>query len=170
MWNSYYISQWIIDWIITEIFFLCRKVPNLLGLMELIPSSRKRWKRNLHLNNCFLSMSVVNFIKDNLQCLLSLLIKSGTNILHLRQGTNHKRYKQCLKSELVQNLYDQNVWHINVLNYVMAGRAFVVAREVFNHRNVNMLILREWLNDEKRFFVSKFNFVYKQLYLGEEFQ
>ena len=31
----------------------------------------------------------------------------------------------------------------------MTGRAFVVAMEVFHHRNGNILKLWEWLNDEK---------------------
>ena len=34
----------------------------------------------------------------------------------------------------------------------MAGHEFMVAEEVFNHINGNILKLREWLNDEKQFF------------------
>ena len=39
-----------------------------------------------------------------------------------------------------------------VVHYKMAGRAFLVAKEVFHHRNGNILKLWEWLNDEKQFF------------------
>ena len=41
------------------------------------------------------------------------------------------------------------------------GNAFVVA---FHHRNSNILKLWEWLNDEKQFFMFKFNHINKHLY------
>ena len=46
----------------------------------------------------------------------------------------------------------------------MTGRAFVVVKEVFHHGNGNILKLWEWLNDEKEFFLSKFNYVNKYFY------
>ena len=48
----------------------------------------------------------------------------------------------------------------------MAGRAFVVAKEVFHHSN-KILKLWEWLNDEKQFFLSKFNYIDKHFYFEE---
>ena len=53
--------------------------------------------------------------------------------------------------------------------YIMAGNAFVVAKEVFNHRNGDILKLWEWINDEKLFFYSKSNYMNKHLYLGKNF-
>ena len=35
---------------------------------------------------------------------------------------------------------------------IMAGRAFLVAKEVFHHRECSILTLCEWLNDEKQVF------------------
>ena len=52
----------------------------------------------------------------------------------------------------------------------MAGRSFVVAKEVFHHRNENNLKLWEWLNDEKLFFLSKFNYINKHLHLEKNFK
>ena len=34
----------------------------------------------------------------------------------------------------------------------MAGCAFVVAKEIFHHRNGNILKLWEWVNDKKTYF------------------
>ena len=51
----------------------------------------------------------------------------------------------------------------------MAGCAFVFAKEVFHHRNGNILKLWEWLNDEKRFFLFKFNYINKHMYLEKNF-
>ena len=42
---------------------------------------------------------------------------------------------------------------------ILSGCAFVVAKEVFHHRNGNILKLWEWLNDEKNC-----NYVNKHLY------
>ena len=50
----------------------------------------------------------------------------------------------------------------------MAIRAFVVAKEVFHHRNSNILKLWEWLNDEKQFFFSKFNYINKHFYFEKK--
>ena len=36
----------------------------------------------------------------------------------------------------------------------MDGRAYVVAKEIFHHRNGDILTLWEWLNDEKQGFFS----------------
>ena len=48
----------------------------------------------------------------------------------------------------------------------MAGRAFVVARKVFHHRNGNILTLWDWWSDEKHFFFKfKFNYIKKTLVL-----
>ena len=52
--------------------------------------------------------------------------------------------------------------------YIMAGRAFVVAKEVFHHRNGNILKLWEWLNDDKQFFLSKFNYINKHFYFEKK--
>ena len=41
----------------------------------------------------------------------------------------------------------------------MAGRAFVAAKEVFRHRNGNILKLWEWLNDDKQFVSFNFNYI-----------
>ena len=35
----------------------------------------------------------------------------------------------------------------------MAGCVFAIAKEVFHHRNGNILTLYDWLNDEKQFFI-----------------
>ena len=51
----------------------------------------------------------------------------------------------------------------------MAGRAFVVAKEVFHHRKSNILKLWEWLNDEKQFFLSKFNYINKHFHFEKKF-
>ena len=51
----------------------------------------------------------------------------------------------------------------------MAGHAFVVAKEVFHLRNGNILKLWEQLIDEKQFFLSKFNYINKHLYLEKNF-
>ena len=51
----------------------------------------------------------------------------------------------------------------------MAGHAFVVAKEVFHHRNGNILKLWEWLDDETQFFLSKFNYTNKHLNLERNF-
>ena len=53
-----------------------------------------------------------------------------------------------------------------VWDYIMSGHAFVVA---FHHRNNNILKLWEWWNDEKEFFLSKFNHINKHLYLENNF-
>ena len=53
----------------------------------------------------------------------------------------------------------------NDYNYIMTGRAFVVTKEVFHHRKDNILKLWEWWNAEKQFFMSKFNYYNKHLYL-----
>ena len=47
----------------------------------------------------------------------------------------------------------------------MAGHAFVVAREILHHRNGNILTLWNWLYDKKQFFLFKFNYIKKHLYL-----
>ena len=51
----------------------------------------------------------------------------------------------------------------------MAGCAFVVAKEVFHNRNCSILTLWEWLNGENQFFLFKFNYVIKHLYLEKHF-
>ena len=47
----------------------------------------------------------------------------------------------------------------------MAGRAFVVTKGVFHHKNGNILKPWEWSNDEKHFFLAKFNYINKHLYV-----
>ena len=49
------------------------------------------------------------------------------------------------------------------------GRAFVIANEVFHHRNDNILTLWELLNDEKLFFLFKFNYINTHLHPEENF-
>ena len=49
----------------------------------------------------------------------------------------------------------------------MSGRVFVVAKELFHHRNGNILKLWESLNDDKPFFILKFNFINKDLHLAK---
>ena len=61
-----------------------------------------------------------------------------------------------------QTLY--NAYHIK------AGPAFVVVKEVFNHKNGNILKLWEWLNDEKLFFVFTFNHINKHLHSEKNFK
>ena len=57
-----------------------------------------------------------------------------------------------------------------MIYYIMAGREFVVAKEVFHHRNSYILTGWEWLKGEKQFFLSKFNYINKHtLYLEKNF-
>ena len=56
-----------------------------------------------------------------------------------------------------------------VHDYIMAGHAFVDAKEGFHHRNGNILTLCEWLNDENHFFWFKLNYINKHLHLGKAF-
>ena len=49
----------------------------------------------------------------------------------------------------------------SVSQYIMAGCAVVVAKEVCHHRNSNILKLWEWLNDKKQIFLFKFNYINK---------
>ena len=67
-----------------------------------------------------------------------------------------------VKSKLCHHLFSiQNSWEWArpslVGDYIMAGRAFVAAKEVFHDRNGNNLKLWEWFNDEKQFFLSRSN-------------
>ena len=52
---------------------------------------------------------------------------------------------------------------------MLADSACGVAKEVFYHRNSNILKLWEWLNDEKQLFLLKFNYISKHLYLEKKF-
>ena len=45
----------------------------------------------------------------------------------------------------------------------------MVAKEVFHHRNCNILTVWEWLNDEKLFFLFKFNYTNRRLCLEKNF-
>ena len=61
-----------------------------------------------------------------------------------------------------------------VTYYVMAGRGFVIAKEVFHHRNCNILKLWEWLtikllNDDQQFFLFKFKYINKHLHSQKYF-
>ena len=47
----------------------------------------------------------------------------------------------------------------------MAGRVFVVAKEVFHHKNGNILTPWEWLNDEKQFVLFQISYINERLYL-----
>ena len=51
----------------------------------------------------------------------------------------------------------------------MDGRAFVIAKEVFHHRNGNILTLWDLSYDEKRFFLSKYNYINKHYYSVKTF-
>ena len=51
----------------------------------------------------------------------------------------------------------------------MTGHAFVVAKEVFYHRNSDILKLWEWLNGEKQLFFFEFNYINKHLHLEKSF-
>ena len=51
----------------------------------------------------------------------------------------------------------------------MAGHVFVVAKEVFHHRNGDILELWKWLNDEKWLCLFKFNYIDKYLHLENNF-
>ena len=53
--------------------------------------------------------------------------------------------------------------------WIMAGRAFVVAKKVFHHRNGYILTLWEWLNEGKHFFVFKFNYINEHLCMEKNF-
>ena len=54
--------------------------------------------------------------------------------------------------------------------YIMAGCVFVVPKEVFHHRNGNILTLCEWLNDENQSFLFKFNYIInKHFHLAKNF-
>ena len=51
------------------------------------------------------------------------------------------------------------------VHYIMTGWTYVVAKDIFHHKNGNMWELSEWLNDEKRFFFSKVSYINKHWYL-----
>ena len=51
----------------------------------------------------------------------------------------------------------------------MAGRAFVVAKEVFHHRNGNIFTMRKWLNDQKQSFLFYVNYNNQHLYFEMNF-
>ena len=65
---------------------------------------------------------------------------------------------------------DVTIHWCNVIYYIMTGCAFAVAKEVFYHRNGNILTSWEWLNDEKQVFQFKFNSINKHLYLEKNFK
>ena len=50
------------------------------------------------------------------------------------------------------------------LTIIMASRGFVVANEVFHHRNGNILTPWELLNCEKQFFLFKFTYINEYFY------
>ena len=95
---------------------------------------------------------------------------TGTGLLCLECALNIP----SVKSKLCHHLFSmQNsgewAWPSLVGDCIMAGRAFVVAKEVFHHKNGNNLKLWQWLNDEKHFFLSKSNSLNKYLYLQKNF-
>ena len=53
--------------------------------------------------------------------------------------------------------------------YIMAGCAFVVAKDVFYYGNGSILTLWWWLNDKKQLFWCKFNYIHILLYLVKNF-
>ena len=56
--------------------------------------------------------------------------------------------------------------YLQVANYyITGGREFVVAKEVVNQRNGNILTGWEWINDDFVLFISKFDCMNKQLFL-----
>ena len=54
-------------------------------------------------------------------------------------------------SKLLSNFIDP-VKYVGI--YIMAGCAYVVAKEVFHHRNDNIFKLWGWLNDENSSFIQ----------------
>ena len=61
--------------------------------------------------------------------------------------------------------WEQNSWHVMLCEKSYNGRAFVVAKEVFHHRSDDNLKQWEWLNNDKQFFLFKFNYINTRLYL-----
>ena len=67
------------------------------------------------------------------------------------------------KSKFARKVPKRQVTNL-ALYYIMADRAFVIAKELFYRRDGNIFTLWEWLNDEKQFFWFKFNYIKKHLY------
>ena len=81
----------------------------------------------------------------------------------------NKTYTQYHRSRDGPEMGDVHTMSGHTQNDIMAGHAFVVAKEVFHHRNRNILKLWEWLNDDKHFFLFKFNYINKHLQLKNNF-
>ena len=59
---------------------------------------------------------------------------------------------------ICSGLYNSRSWIVNIY-YIIAGRACEVAKEVFHHRNVNILTRWELSNNENKSFWLKFNYI-----------